>query len=100
MRSGISYVALFTEQRDIQHAEKQHQADLEFSMRVAFDVVEFILSTLSRTIAQRFSMGDRSGLLPDHTPFAHIQGSCPGTTARSWRQCELGLRLVEKCPAT
>ena len=41
-------------------AEKQHQADREFAMRVAFDVTGFILLKLSRTIAQRFSMGDRS----------------------------------------
>ena len=31
------------------------------SMRVAFDVAGFIWSTLSRRIAQSFSMGDRSG---------------------------------------
>ena len=44
-------------------------------MRVAFDVAGFILSTLPRTIAQRFSMSDRSGLLPDHSPFAQKSGS-------------------------
>ena len=51
MRSGIPHIALSSIS-----AEKQYQADREFSMRV--DVAGFILSTLSRTIAQRFSMGD------------------------------------------
>ena len=69
MRSGIPQIAVSSIP-----AEKQHQADRGFSMRVAFDDSEFILSTLSRTIAQRFSMGDRSGLLPDHTPFAQMSG--------------------------
>ena len=97
IRSGIPHIALSNIS-----AEKQHQADREFAMRVAFEVTGFILSTLFRTITQRFSMGDRSGMLPDHTPPPQkkSQGSCPGTTAWSWRRCELVLRLVEKCPAT
>ena len=70
MRYGIPYIALSSIS-----AEKQHQTDREFSMRVAFDVAVFILSALSRTIAQRFTMGDRSGLLPDLTPFAQKPGS-------------------------
>ena len=46
-------------------AEKQHQADREFSMRVTFDVAGLILSTLSQIFAQRFSVVGRSGLLTD-----------------------------------
>ena len=65
MRSGSPRIALSSIS-----AEKQHQAEREFSMRVAFGVAGFILSTLYRTIAQRFSMGDRSGMLPDRTLFA------------------------------
>ena len=56
MRSGIPRIILSNVS-----AEKQHQSDREFSMRVTFDVAGFILS---RTIAQRFSMGDRPGMLP------------------------------------
>ena len=68
-------------------------------MRVAFDVARFILSTLFRTIAQKFSMGDRSEIFPHHIPFLSKSQSCPGTTAWSWWLCELGLRPVEKYPA-
>ena len=49
-------------------------SDREFSMRVTFDVAGLILSTLSRTITQRFSVVGRSGLLPDHMPFAQMSG--------------------------
>ena len=69
MLSGIPHITLSSIS-----AEKQHQADRELSMRVASDVAEFILSTLSRTIAQRVTMGDRSGLLPDHASFAQKSG--------------------------
>ena len=61
-------------------AEKQQQADREFSVRVAFDVTGLILSSLSRMSIQRFSMVDGPGLLPDHTSFAqvwHLSGRHP-----------------------
>ena len=63
IRSVIPHIALSSIS-----AEKQHQAELEFAMRVTFDVTGFILSTLFRKIAQRFSMGDRSVMLPGGHP--------------------------------
>ena len=65
MRSNIPHIALSSIS-----AKKQHQTDREFSMRVAFVVGGFILSTLSRMIAQRFSMDDR---------FAHPGTPCMST---------------------
>ena len=94
IRSGIPHIALSGIS-----VEKQHPADREFALRVAFDVAGFIFSTLSRTIAQKFSMGDRSGMLPDNTPFAQKSGNGT-TTVGSWWRCELGLRPVKKYPAT
>ena len=64
-RSGIPHVRLSST-----FAEMLSLAERTFSMRVASEVVRSILSTLSWTIAQRFSMGNRSGLLPSHAPFA------------------------------
>ena len=59
MRSGIPHIRMSSTS-----AEMLRQAERTFSMRVASDVAGSILSTLSWTIAHRFSMGDRSGLLP------------------------------------
>ena len=66
IRSVIPHIALSSIS-----AEKQHRCDKcdrEFAMRVTFDVTGFILSTLFRKIAQRFSMGDRSVMLPGGHP--------------------------------
>ena len=60
MRCGIPHIRLSNTS-----AEMLRQAERPFSMRVDSDVAGSILSTLSWTIAQRFLMGDRSGLLPD-----------------------------------
>ena len=76
MRSGMPHTRL-----SCVSAEMLHQADRTFRMSVASDVAGVALSTLSFTIAQRFSIGDRSGLLPGHTPFAQKPGKL------SWHHC-------------
>ena len=74
------------------------QADREFAMRVAFDVAGFILSTSSQTIAQRFSMGVRSRMLPDHTPFGlrpKVREVVLAPPLGLGARCELGLVLLK-----
>ena len=67
--SGIPHIRLSST-----FAEMLRRAERTFYTRVASEVGRPILLALSWTIAHRFSMGDRSGLLPSHTPFAQKAG--------------------------
>ena len=75
MLSGTPHIRLSST-----FAEMLRLAEQTFSMRVASEVVWSILSTLSWMIAQRFLMGNRSGLLPSYAPFAQKAEKL------SWRQ--------------
>ena len=65
MRSGMPHIRLSRVS-----PEMLLQADRRFLMRAVWDDAGAILSILSWTIAHRFSIGDRSGLLHGHSPLA------------------------------
>ena len=68
MSFGIPHVGLSSVSGEV-----LRQADHTFRMRLTSDVAVAILSTLCCTITDRFSIGDKSGLLPGLTPLAQKQ---------------------------
>ena len=68
MSFGIPHIGLSSVSGEV-----LRQADHTFRMSLTSDVAVAILSTLCCTIAHRFSIGDKSGLLPGLIPFAQKQ---------------------------
>ena len=55
----------------------RRQATWTFWMRVFSEAAGSILLSSALTNAQRFSIGERSRLLPDHVPFSQKPGKLP-----------------------
>ena len=92
-RSGIPHIALSSIS-----AEKQHQTDREFSMRAAFNIAGPSCRRCSGRSPRGFRWATGLGYCQIIYPSPKSPRSCPGTTAWSWRRCELWLRPVEKFP--
>ena len=71
-----------------------------FWNRVFSELADERLLSSSLTIIQRYSIGDRSGLLPDHDPFPRSLESWRDTSSVSFWCDELEIRPAGKWPST